>query len=221
MLGEARNRALRHFSGLEPIIVYAHEARLGLERQDRLEREHPFEQRGELVLPDRRHQEVPECSKTAPLIRIADRVPIAENLFQELSLSAFPQRDPLPDRSVELAEVLLHLAEVRQQRARGGCHLDKAVLDLCVVHQRHVSALDPSDLALDLRLAFFQLGEARVPIPLGALDDLPQQLEHGQQPGFRRHELPLAQAGQPVDRLLGGGRQIEVRLIAVGRVVLA
>ena len=77
------------------------------------------------------------------------------------------------------------------------------------------------DLLGDLGLALFQLGHACFGIGGRALDDLAQQLEDRDQARLGADELTLAQAGQPSQGLLGGRRQVEVRLVAVRWVVLA
>jgi hypothetical protein len=71
------------------------------------------------------------------------------------------------------------------------------------------------------RPALLQLDQSGLGIALGPLQDLPQQIEDGQQARLGGHELARTQAGQPLDRLLRRWGDIEVRLVPVGHVVFA
>lgn len=78
----------------------------------------------------RRHQEIPERAETAALVGARDRVAVAEDLVKHLGLAALGRRHPLADLAVELAEALLDLAKIREQRVRGVGHLQEPLAEL-------------------------------------------------------------------------------------------
>jgi hypothetical protein len=51
------------------------------------------------------------------LVRAVDVGAAADQLGEQIALAARPGRDPLAYRAIETAEVLLYLAEIRQQVA--------------------------------------------------------------------------------------------------------
>jgi hypothetical protein len=79
----------------------------------------------------------------------------------------------------------------------------------------------PLDLGVDLRLVPLQILDTAFGIGLGVVHDLAQQRKHAQQPRFGAHDLALLQALYPLHRLRGGRGQVEFRLIAQLRIVLA
>ena len=112
---EPGHRALCHLSRAQPVVMDALQPRIGRELRHRLELKDVLEQRAQLLLPGRRHQEGPEGVKAPSLIRRGDRVVLAEHLFQHLPLAAFAEGDPFAHLTVEVAEVLLDLAEVGEK----------------------------------------------------------------------------------------------------------
>jgi hypothetical protein len=93
-----------------------------------------------------------------------------DELGQQLALAALPGGDPFARRSVQGAEVLLYLAEVRQQLAGGGGELLVALADRGAVQQAGVRILaELVDLALDVLLAALELVQALGGVGLGAL----------------------------------------------------
>src|SRR5438105_918914 len=125
--------------GREPIIVDAAVPAIVREVAARLEFEHVFQQFRELLLPGGRHQEIPERAKAFALIGTGNGVALREDLLQQRALAALPRSDALADRAIQRAEVLLYLAEIAQQAARRGCHLQEAVLHLRIVEQREMA----------------------------------------------------------------------------------
>jgi hypothetical protein len=136
-------------------------------------------------------------------------------------LAAFPQRDLLAHLAVELAEVVLHLAEVGQQLARQLLELLEAVLDRRVVQQRHVAGQHAGDLGVERVALLAQVLDPLDGVGLGAGADLLQQREQREQARLGADERALGQRQQPGDGLLGGGRQVELRLVGARLVELA
>src|SRR5690606_13220710 len=116
LLGQPGHRALRDLAGAEPIVVDALQARIRSERRHRLEVEDALEQRAELLLPRRGHQEIPERVEASALVGRGDRIMLAEDLLEHLALAALGARDPLAHLPVELAKVVLDLTEVGEER---------------------------------------------------------------------------------------------------------
>lgn len=75
----------------------------------------------------------------------------------------------------------------------------------------------PGDLGIERSHLPLELGDAHLGIGLGRLHNLAQQLKDRQEPRLGTDELALAEALDPLDDLLGGGRQIVLRLAARGR----
>src|SRR5690606_5481727 len=159
---QLRHLAMRVLAGLEPIVVYAPDARLGLQCGNGLQRQRPIQPLGKLLLTAAGHQEVPEGAKAAALIRVADRIALSHDFVEQRALGAFPQRDLLPHLAVEPAEVVLHLPEVGQQLPRQLLELQEAVLDRRLVHERHVARQYAGDLGIELVALPAQLGSSRV-----------------------------------------------------------
>src|SRR5690606_3830545 len=136
LLGQPRNGALRDLAGAEPIAVDALQAPIRGERRDGLEVEDALEQSAKLLLPRRGHQEIPERVGAAALIRRGERVVLAEDLLEHFALAARGARYPLAHLPVELAEVVLDLPEVREQRAGRVRGLHEALANLRRLEER-------------------------------------------------------------------------------------
>jgi hypothetical protein len=89
------------------------------------------------------------------------------------------------------------------------------------IHQIHVTFTDALKFGGNVGLALFQLGDASLGIGRGSLDHLSQQFEHRNQARFGADKLALAQTQKPRQCLLSCRCQVEMRLVAVGWVVLA
>ena len=74
---------------------------------------------------------------------------LAKHRLEDLALATFPERDALAHLAIEVAEVLLHLAKVGQQCARGLLDLQEAVAKLTRLQDRHLSSLDRVDLRVE------------------------------------------------------------------------
>jgi len=97
----------------------------------------------------------------------------------------------------------------------------EAVLQRRVVQQRHVASQHPRNLGVDIIALLVQFRHALGRVGLAAFAHLLEQIEQRQQTRFGADELPLGQLRQPGDRLLGGRRQVELRLVRARTVELA
>ena len=183
--------------------------------------QHAVEQRAQFVLPVARHQEVPESAEAAALVGLVDEVALTQDVLQQRALAAVPQRDAFAHPPVQAAEVVFHLAEVGQQLARQRGELREALLQCGVAQQRHVAGAHALDLGVDDIAPALQFLYAHLGIGLAAFAHLAQQLEQRQQARLGADEAAFAQRAQPGQRLLGGGREVEVRLVRARRVELA
>jgi hypothetical protein len=138
-----------------------------------------------------------------------------------LAFAALGGHDALAHLTVEIAEVLLNLAEVGEQRSGGAFGLQEALAELRRVHERELAGADALDLGVDLCAAPLELGNAPLGVELAALRHLAQQVEHELEPRFRAHELPLLEAREPLNRALRRGCEVEVRLVRARRVIAA
>ena len=181
----------------------------------------PVQQAGQLFLARLGQQEAVERLEGPALIRAGDRLSAAEHVVQQLALAAVPASDLLAELPVQLAEVLLHLAEVRQQLPRGTRELLVAVAHRGLVEHGHIARLDAGYLLVEVLPLPAQLRKPLPGIRLGAEDDLPQQFEDHLQPRLGADELALAQALHPLQRLLDRGSGIVVRLVGAVGIVLA
>src|SRR5690606_22205594 len=188
LLGQPRHGALRDLAGAEPIVVDALEAPIRGKRRDGVEVEDALEQSAELLLPGRGHQEIPERVEAAALVGGGDRVVLAEDLLEHFALAALGARDPLAHLPVELAEVLLDLAEVREQRAGRVRGLHEAVANLRRLEERKAAGPDAFDLGVEQRSAALELRDPRLRVRLGTFGDLTQQIEHSLEPRLRADE---------------------------------
>ncbi len=155
------------------------------------------------------------------MIRIGNGIPLAHDVLQQRPLAALPQRNTFAHSPVQLAEVVLHFAEVGEQLARPLHELLKAILQRRVIQQRHIARQHASDLGIDLIAFSVQFGNALGRIGLTTLAHLLEQVEQREQARFGTDELPFGKLCQPGDGLLGRGRQIELRLVGAGLVKLA
>ncbi len=186
------------------------------------ERQHACSsRRAQLLLALGRHQEVPEGAELLALVRVVDGVALAEDLGQQRALACSQVAILSRTAAVEPSEILLDLAEVGQQAPGGGGHLLEPIPDPGGVHYLEFPALHLCDLVLELLTAALELGDARRRIERGALDDLPKQVENRHDPRLGRHEGAAPKGGEPLDRPLRAGRDVEMRLVRVRRVVLA
>ncbi len=221
LLRQLRHGALRVFAGLQPVVVHAAGARLGVQRRHRRQRQHLVEPSGQRLLPPAGHQKVPERAEAAALVGVADGVALAHDLIEQRALAARPQRDLLAHPAVQLAKVVLHLAEIGQQLARQLLELQEALADRRVVQQRCVTGQHAGDLGVERVASLPQLLDPLDGVGLGAGADLLQQREQRQQTRLGADEGALGQRPQPGDGLLGGGRQVELRLVGARLVELA
>src|ERR1039458_10300192 len=99
--------------------------RVGL--ADRLERQHPLDQLRQLFLPGMGEQEVIKGLEALALVGAGDGLATAQDVVEQFALGAMPCCDPFPQLPVQVPEVRLYLAEIRQQLARGGRELLVAV----------------------------------------------------------------------------------------------
>ena len=219
LFGELANRRLGALCGVQPVIVNVPQPGVALGDPGQLV--HPVQHAGQLFLPGLGQQETVERLEGPPLVRAGYRLPAAEHVVQQLALAAMPAGDLLPELTVELAEVLLHLAEVGEQLPCGARELLVAVAHRGLVKHGQLTGLDPGDLPVDGLPLAAQLGQPFRGIGLGAEDDLPQQFDDDLQPRFGAHELALAQALQPLQRFLDRGCGIVVRLVGAVGVILA
>ena len=222
LLGQARHGALRHLAGLQPIVVDAHQAAVRRELVDCRQREDHLEQRGELLLPRGRHQEIPEGAEALALIanrrwrRARRRSPPAASLCRPPRWRcARARRDPDRGNSAPL-------------RGNPTSRL-RAVNAICM--KRSLTCVGSSRATCPSRMRWISASIAFLRFSRSAMRDagsssvpwaiLPQQLEHRHQARFGAHELPLVEAGQPVDGAFGGRREIVMRLVAARRIVFA
>ena len=126
------------------------------------ERVNPVQQVAQLLLARLGQQEVVERLEGPALIRAGDRLPAAEHVVEQLALAAVPAGDLLPELPVQLAEVLLHLAEVSEQLPGGRGELLVAVAHRALVEQVNLARLDAGDLLVEGLPLAPQLGE---PLP--------------------------------------------------------
>ena len=174
LLRQLGHGALRVFAGFQPVVVHAAGARLGLQGRHRGQCQHLIQPLGQFLLPAAGHEEVPEGAEAAALVGVTDGIALAHDLVEQRALGAFPQRDLLAHLAVELAEVVLHLAEVGQQLARQLLELLEAVLDRRVVQQRHVARQHAGDLGIQLVALLAQILDPLDRVGLGARADLLQ-----------------------------------------------
>src|SRR5690606_6306716 len=157
LLGQPRHGALRDLAGAEPIVVDALEAPIRGKRRDGVEVENALEQSTKLLLSGRGHQEIPERVEAAALVGGRDRVVLAEDLLEHFALAALGARDPLAHLPVELAEVLLDLAEVREQRAGRVRGLHEALANLRRLEKLEAPGPDALDLGVEQRPTALEL----------------------------------------------------------------
>jgi hypothetical protein len=168
LLGQARHRSLRHLAGFQPVVVDAQHAFVRLELAHRRQAQTDCEQFGQLLLPRRRHQKVPEGAEASALVRIADGVALAEQLVQQRAPATRPGRDLFAHGPIEVAKALLKLAEVRQQRICRGRHLHEAIPHLRRIHDLEIAVAHALDFGRQLGLALSSsasraCGSTRVP----------------------------------------------------------
>ena len=113
---------------------------------------------------------------------------------------------------------MLHLAKVGQQLPRQLEKLLKPVLQAGVVQKRDISRQNAGDLRVDIVAALLQFGDSHLGIGLASLAHLPQQLEQGQQAGFRADKGTFGQALQPGHGLFRRGSQIKMRFVRPWRI---
>src|SRR5690625_8008563 len=113
--------------------MYTPQATIGLERHNRLKLEDLFEQFAELILTRRRHQKVPKGAKAATLVRISNGIMLTKDFLKHLALPAFEPGHTLAHPAAELPKVVLNLAQISQQSARGVRHPQKPPPELCIV----------------------------------------------------------------------------------------
>ena len=219
LLGQLPHRRLGGLGGLQPVMVHVPQPGVAVGVAGELV--DPVEQIRQLLLPRPRQQEVVERLERPALIGPGDRLPAAEDVVEQFSLAALPARDPLPQLPVELAEVLLDLAEVGEQLPCGRGELLVAVADAALVEHGRLARLDAGDLVLKRALLAPQLLDLGHRIRLGAEDDLAEQVEDRVQPGLRADEVALLQAAHPLQRPLHRRGRVEVRLVTALGVVLA
>ena len=190
LLGELADRGLGALGGVQPVVVNVPQARVAFGVAGELV--HPVQQAGQLLLPRLGQQEAVERLERPALVRAGYRLPAAEHVVQQFALAAVPAGDLLPELPVELAEVLLHLAEVGEQLPCGARELLVAVAHRSLVEHGQLARLDPGDLLVDGLPAGGAAPPAVPRVGLGAEDDLPQQVEDRLQPRLGTHELALA-----------------------------
>ena len=202
-------------------MVHAPQAGLGPQRTDGRQRHHLGQPLAEFFLSAAGHQKVPEGTEAAALVGVADGIARAHDFIEQGALGAFPQRDLLAHPPIQQAEVVLHLAKVGQQLARDLLELLEAVLDGRVVEQGHLARQRTLDLGVQFVALAAQLVHPLERIDLGAGADLFEQRKQRHQPRFGADEGALGQRLKPGQRLLGGRRQVELRLVRARLVELA
>ena len=90
--------------------------RLGF--RNRRQQEHLLDKAGKFLLSRLRHQKVPERAKASTLIGIGDGIALTKNLIEQGTLGSLPQCDAFANLPVEIAEVVLDFAKIREKFAR-------------------------------------------------------------------------------------------------------
>jgi hypothetical protein len=140
---------------------------------------------------------------------------VCADLVQQRALARIPRGDALARGTVELPKVLLDLPKIRKQLARSGLDLNEPIFNLRGIEKPDVAAPNAVDFRIEPGFAFLELGDANVGIGLRAFRNLPKQLEDHHEPRLGTDERPLLQAGEPFDDAFGGGRDVEVGLVAL------
>src|SRR5690606_11347042 len=118
-------------------------------------------------------------------------VVIAEDLLEHLALAALGARDPLAHLPVELAKVVLDLAEVGEERPGRVRGLHEALANLRRLEKLEAARADALDLGVEQRPAALELRDPRLRVGLRAFGDLTQQIEDHLEPRLRADEGPL------------------------------
>ena len=158
---------------------------------------HAVQQAGQLLLPRLRQQEVIERLERLALVRAGDGLPAAEHVVEQFALAAVPAGDLLPQLAVQLAEVLLHLAEVGQQLPRGGRRTAGSGRDRALASSRSISPASIRAICASISGAAGAARPAVLRVGLGAEDDLPKQVEDRVQPRLGAHELAFCAGCRP------------------------
>src|SRR5262249_61516718 len=97
---------------LHPVVMNPKQPPVGLELLDRSEFEHSRQHLCEFALARRRHQKIPERTKTLALVGIRNRIPLTEYFVEEHGFSSVPGGNLLANCAIEITKILLNLPEV-------------------------------------------------------------------------------------------------------------
>src|SRR5690625_7642831 len=97
---------------------------------------------------------------------------LTKDFLKHLALPALEPGHTLAHPAVELPKVVLNLAKISQQSARGVGHLQKPLLELCIVQYGQLTLTDLLDLCINGITLSLKLSDARCRIGLGAADTL-------------------------------------------------
>ena len=216
---ELADRCLGALGRVQPVVVDMPQPRIALGHGLAQLVQRLVQQPGQFLLPGWLKQEVVEGLEGAPLVGPGDGLSAAEHVIEELALAALPPGDLLPQLPVQSRSSPRPggsptAAPMRSRRAAGtgrGRHWRPAGGHLPASARSRLRS--PAAAGRALRSA--------PGVGLGAVHDLPQQLENGVQPRLGADELALAQRTHPRQCLLHGGGGVEVRLVSAVRVVLA
>ena len=116
---------------------------------------------------------------------------------------------------------MFHLAEVAEKFPGHLRELLESVLQGGVVEKGHFTGVDACYFRIYSGTPTLEFRDARVLVLVGALIDLPQQLEQREQARFGSYEGSSGQGNQPANGLFGSRRQVEMRLVRIFGVVLS
>ena len=210
---EPGDGALGALARFHPIVMDAPELRVGRQSAHGGQGEGRVQHRAQGLLPLRGHEEVPERPEAASLVRIGDDIALPQDILQQLAFAALPRGDLLARAAVEVAEILFHFAEVREDFPGRGGHVLEALAQRRLVQEIELAVLDAGNLTIDLLFLPLEIAYPRGRVEAGALDELAQKLEHRAQPRLASDECSGCQALDPGDGLFGRGGQVEMGLV--------
>jgi len=121
--------------------------------------------------------------EAAALVGIGDDLALPHDLFQQHAFRSLPQGDAFPDPAVQLAEVVLHFAEVPEQFPAIWMNCWNRSLTP-VSSRTGRSPPAPGDFRVEFVSPLVQLLEPLGGVGLAALGHLPEQGDQCEQPGF-------------------------------------
>ena len=211
LFGELTDGPLRAFAGVDPVVVHAGQSLVQVGQV--LQSVEAVQQVGQLVLTFGGEEQLVEGTEAAALIGLGDAAAGGDDVVEQLALGTGPTGDLLAQVTVEGPEVLLDLAEVRQQLAGGAGELLVAVALDDRVCGGDPAGLDASDLLVESVTSAPQVCQADRRVVVGLHHQLAQQLDQHGETGFGADEGAVAQAVDPGRRLLRRRGQVEVRFV--------